>query len=350
MDIAQSLQTAALSSAFSGENPVNIVLAADDNYVPYLGAMLYSLGFNAGATRPYDMVVLTDSISAANQEKLIRMMAAFKKRISLRFLDMGSLVECFSGIRFYGHFRVQTYYRLFMQELFPQWDKVLYLDSDMVVDADVAPLFDTDVAGVLLAAVRDADTAGIYNGFEPGRKAYMDQVLGLDDPYAYFQAGMLVCNLAEFRRRIRVGDMIDYACTHDLLLFDQDVLNVFCQGAVRYVDARWNVMMDWQGIRITDIISRAPEDLQLYYFEGRRHPAVIHFAGPEKPWKYPLSDMARYFWRYAEETPWGADLWAPFAAEGDGIRAHWRRERISMRVLGAFPARVGRWFRMRGSK
>lgn len=67
----------------------------------------------------------------------------------------------------------------------------------MVVNADIAELYATDVDGYLLAAAKDADTAGLYNGFEPNKKKYMDTILKIKKPYDYFQAGVIVFNLAE---------------------------------------------------------------------------------------------------------------------------------------------------------
>ena len=338
-------------AAFPGQSSVNVITAADDSYVPYLATMLYSIGCHASASRPYDIVVLTDSITAENRAKLAQMMAAFGKAISFRVHDMGSLAEYFSSIELYGHFRVQIYYRLFMQYLFPEWDKVLYLDSDLVAREDVAHLFDMDVEGVLLAALRDPDTAGLYRGgFDPKRKDFIDNVLGLKNPFNYFQSGVMVCNLAEFRKRIRVDDMVEYALTHDLYLPDQDLLNVFCEDAARFIDPRWNVLMDWQGIRLTDIIAKAPEDLQLEYYEGRRNPAIVHFAGPEKPWQNPIADMARHFWCYAWQTPWCEALWEPFAADERRIKAHWRKEAIAAAVFRILPASASRAYRMKGAK
>ena len=85
-------------------------------------------------------------------------------------------------------------------------------------------------------------------------------------------------------------------------LLDQDILNVLCAGRVKYVDMAWNVMTDYAGIRIDEIIAKAPYDIFMEYKEARKQPRIIHYAGPMKPWNNVESDMAEYFWYYARQT------------------------------------------------
>lgn len=291
-----------VSPAFSDKSAVTVVMAADDGYVPYLSALLQSIAENASAHRQYDIVILTADISDTHQQILKEQLTS--KSISLRFFDVTPLAKGkIEGLKLRGHFQIETYYRLLMQDVFLGWDKVLYLDSDMIALRDVAELFDTNVEGYLLAACKDADTAGLYNGYDPARKPYTDEVLKLNNPYDYFQAGTILFNLAMFRDAFEVGDMFQLASSEQWKLLDQDVLNVLAQGYVKHVPMEWNVMTDWRGLRIKRIISRAPADMRDEYMEARNHPAIVHYAGPEKPWDDPDSDMADCFWNYAARTP-----------------------------------------------
>ena len=182
-----------------------------------------------------------------------------------------------------------------------QYRKVLYLDSDLILNADPAELFYTDVDGFLLAAAHDADTAGLYNGFEPNKKNYMDNVLKIKEPYSYFQAGVILFNLEEFRKTYTTDEMLRFAASNNWELLDQDVLNYLAQGRYKAVDMCWNVMTDWRGIRIPQIVSRAPKYLRDEYMKAHEAPKIIHYAGPDKPWQQENADYGEYFWRYARE-------------------------------------------------
>lgn len=287
--------------AFANNN-VAIAFAANDYFVPYMATMLQSIIENSSAEKNYDIFILTQDITVDNRKCLLEMVSE-KSNFCIRFINPAYLIE---GYEFFmrGHFSLETYYRLVLPELLPDYDKILYLDSDMVVNADVAELYNTDVTGYLLAACRDADTAGLYNGFEPKKKEYTDKVLKLKNPYEYFQAGVLVMNLKEFRKQYDVKEILEFAASEEWQLLDQDILNKLCEDKVKYVDMAWNVMVDYGKIRINQIIRLAPQWLNKLYMEARKEPKIIHYAGPEKPWIYPEMDMGRFFWKYAKNTPY----------------------------------------------
>ena len=61
-------------------------------------------------------------------------------------------------------------------------------------------------------------------------------------------------------------------------------------------------MTDWAGVRVKDIISRAPKELNDAYAEARKAPKIIHYAGGDKPWQKPDMDLSEYFWKYAKDS------------------------------------------------
>lgn len=283
------------------EHNIAIALAANDYFVPYLAATLASVAAHADDGKNYDILILSGDIQPENRKRLAQVTAG-RKNFSIRYLNPAPLL---SGYHFYmkGHFSIETYYRLVLPELLPDYGKVLYLDSDLVVEEDVARLYEEDVEGYLLAAARDADTAGLYNGFEPDKKRYTDKVLRLKRPYDYFQAGVVLFHLEAFRKAYTTEKILRFAAKRKWQLLDQDVLNKLCEGRVKYVDMSWNVMVDYNGIRISQIIRLAPQWLNRMYIQARKHPKVIHYAGPQKPWIYPEMDFGERFWKYAKETP-----------------------------------------------
>ena len=166
---------------------------------------------------------------------------------------------------------------------------------------------------------------------------FMDTILRLKEPYKYFQAGTILFNLEEFRKTYTVEEMMDFAMSYQWELLDQDVLNYLAQGKTKFIDMAWNVMMDWRNIRIKDIISLAPRYLYQEYMNARKHPKIIHYAGPDKPWDIPYCDFAEVFWHYAKKTPfYEIILLRMFAAEnGANLPAY-----IYNRVYPEFSERI----------
>lgn len=294
-------KTEPVQPAFAERN-VAVVFAANNFYAPYLSALLQSIRENASPENNYDLLVLNKDISPVNQEILRQQTAG--ENFSLRFIDVKKQMRNFTHLPLRGHFREETYFRLLLPEVLPDYRKLLYLDSDMIVCGDVAEVYATDVEGYLLAACKDADTAGLYNGFEPHKKEYMDTVLKIEKPYEYFQAGLILFNLDEFRKTYTVTQMMEFAMSYQWELLDQDVLNYLAQGKTKFLNMAWNVMMDWRGQRIEKIISRAPHYLFREYMQARKAPKIIHYAGPDKPWHDPTNDFSEVFWKYARHTPY----------------------------------------------
>lgn len=296
MTLAQAKKTA---PAFA-ENNVAIAVAANDYFIPYCATFLKSVAEHGNSKKNYDILLLSQDVSDINVKKMEKLLSAWEN-VSLRVIDPSVLIDQYT-FHIRGHFSKETYYRLVLPELLPNYDKVLYLDSDMIAMDDVAKIYDENVDGYILAACHDADTAGLYNGYEKDKKRYTDKVLKLKEPYQYFQAGVLLLNLKEFRKRYTTKQILDFAVSENWQLLDQDILNKLCEGAVKYIDMSWNVMVDFAGVRISQIIALAPRWLNEMYQEARKNPKIIHYAGPQKPWFEPEMDMGMQFWERARET------------------------------------------------
>lgn len=283
------------------ENNIAIALSANDFFVPYVSVVLLSIKEYISNNNNYDILIMSRDISEISQKNLKRVFAD-NDNVKLRFINVSREGRNFENLFVRGHFAIETYFRLLLPELLSSYEKVLYLDSDLIVHADLADLYNTDVEGVLLAASRDADTAGLYNGYEPNKKAYMDNVLGIKKPYEYFQAGVILFNLEMFRQTYTTKEMLEFAASNQWELLDQDVLNYLAQGKYKAIDMAWNVMTDWRRIRISEIISRAPKYLSDEYRVAHESPKIIHFAGPDKAWHQPYADYAECFWKFARKS------------------------------------------------
>ena len=185
---------------------VVVVFACSENFVPYLSVAVQSIIENASLTRRYDIVVLTRDISPASMITLTRQ--AKSDNVGIGFLDVDAALGDIK-LPHHGHFRPETYYRLLSPQLLPNVDKAIYLDSDLIVCDDVAKLYDVDVRGYKLAATRDADTIGQIDGYDATVGPYLKNELGMSDPHDYFQAGVLLMNLAELRRTITPEEFLD---------------------------------------------------------------------------------------------------------------------------------------------
>jgi lipopolysaccharide biosynthesis glycosyltransferase len=199
-----------------------------------------------------------------------------------------------AGLPTRGFTRKATWYRVFLPEVCPDVDRVLYLDSDLLVVDSVTPLWELDMSASYVAAV---------NNVIEERYEHHPPTLGLD-PRRYFNAGVLVMNLDAMRRDDRGAALVDYGVRNAerLMWRDQDALNAVLGERRIELHPRWNCMniFFWHP-RSEEVF--APELLE----EARLDPAIRHFEGPDvnKPWhiNYTGSYRRDYF-EHRRVTPW----------------------------------------------
>lgn len=320
-----------------GRPIVPVVFAADNNYVGQLTTTIYSAMKNASPDHFYDVTVMEKDIAGERQETMRRFFAERFGNMNLRFADVKRDIAGYDLTTSNAHISIETYYRFLIQKALPFYGKVLYLDSDIVILGDIAKLYATELGSNLLAAVHDVDYLGNLNINDGIRMKYTRETLGMKNPYGYFQAGVLVLNTAAMRRAYTIAQWLEYASEPSYIYNDQDVLNVHCEGRVKYLPWNWNVMHDCGG-RVGNVFSFAPNDAFDAYLASRQNPQIIHYAGFEKPWTNPGCDFADVYWSYARETPFYEMLQqrvAQAAADAAAARAVEEARRMAAEVAAA---------------
>ena len=153
---------------------------------------------------------------------------------------------------------------------------MLYLDPDILVINPVRPLYETDLAGDLMAA---ATHTGLLAGItDPMNRLRLENY----EAEAYYNSGVLLMDLEAMRREVRPADIFDYAREHAdiLLLPDQDILNGLYGGRILGVDdSLWNY--DARRFDRYLLTSQGMKDMD--WVMG--HTAILHFCGKRKPWQ-----------------------------------------------------------------
>lgn len=266
---------------------IPIFYAIDDRYAPYLAVSIQSLIQTSHAQHHYQLNILTEQLSAKNQQQLAQLATA---NVEIRFIPMGaSLAEKLqhdhSKLR--GDYQTLTiYFRLFIADLFPQYERAIYLDADTIITTDIAELSQLSLGSQLVAGV--TDTFAIEN--QPTAD-YVVHALGLRLP-TYINSGVLVLNLAVMRAERFSQQFLGLLNTTDFKLIapDQDYLNVLAQGRIKYFAATWNAMPT------TGTPVAAPR--------------IIHYSVFGKPWHYQQVQNGAAFWRVAQGSNYYLQLQA----------------------------------------
>lgn len=288
-----------IEPAFSSNN-IPVVMSSDNNYVYYLAASIKSLILNSGPDRNYDIMILTDNITIENQ-RLLKTLAL--PNVSIRFIDVKPYLKKIDPKIFYitGPFTQSTYYRFLISTIFNKFDKILYLDCDSIILDDVSKLYDTKIGSNLLAACIDV---GMIANFTANKTSFnfIRDKLAVTDPYKYFQAGVMVVNIHQFKQQ-NIQDKLFKKLSEIKTppFVDQDILNAVCYNQVTFLDPKWNV--EWNlPIDFSYYENCLPESIYDQYIINRNNPSFLHYSG-RKPWNLVHQDLAEIFWEYASQTP-----------------------------------------------
>lgn len=259
---------------------IPVCFATDDAYAPYCGVAINSLIMHGSTANEYKIYILYERLSKLNIARL--------QGLSIEHFS----VECI-GVRKWmkgknivenAHLSIATVYRLLACDLFNYNERLLYLDSDIVIEDDVSKLFNVDISGKLFGAVHGS--LGIKNA--PRLKKYLENVLNIKIDN-FFNAGVLLFNVKEFRQEgigQRALELLD--SRDDLVYMDQCALNILCEGKVAYFDKYWN----FEFVDMDDD----------YAMEEIPSCGIYHFDGTIKPWQDVEVVGAEKFWHYARQS------------------------------------------------
>lgn len=270
----------------------DIAICLDNNFLMQAATLLRSIS-ETNKKHTFTIWLLSENISEENKECLSADFAGSNLKINFTKIDISSLPSL--PLEGKVHLSIATYYRLMLPWLLPESvTKILYLDCDMIVLNDLAPLFETDLQGVPAGTTLDmfdADTT-------------INERLDYDTSAGYMNAGMLLINLPEWRNFKISEKAIDFLRNHPekCLAHDQDALNHALNGNYVRLSATYNMQLDFF-TEMNDVILK-PESIP-DIVESLENPAIIHFTGPTKPWKKNCIHPYMPLWDYFQnKTSW----------------------------------------------
>ena len=293
-----------LQPAFNRQN-IPVALAADANYLPYVAVTINSLVANTKSGN-LDVLVFHAGIGESSREDFLKGVRK-DERVSVRFVDIGDEVKETAAGRFVqkNYLSVTTLFRLFMPRVLAAYERILYLDADLIVCQDISELYDADLAGCLFGAVRDYGMAD-YVRSKPDLREFAGKY-GFSEWDGYFNAGVMLMDLAALRSADLLDRLLPVAVEAAKFCCDQDALNYICKGRIRYLDPKWNVLA-------------LPASYEEQLKAAGGHAGIIHFVGGKKPWKYPSQLCAHLWWRYVEDPDFAMARWRSiFGCGGDAV-------------------------------
>lgn len=269
---------------------VPVVYACDRNYLPHTYVSITSLIENLSENTHVVIYIMHDQSITEDDIKLFHKLN--NESVVVEFINMK---DSFSNMKMkISHISYVTYFRLEIPRKLGFYDKVLYLDSDTIINSDISKIFNINIDEYYVAGVK----ALSYH-----HKRTQDRLK--IDPSNYINAGVLLLNNKKIISK-KIYERFFSLLGRGYSSQDQDIINVAFNGKIRILDKRFNFMTKY--VRT--------QELQEY-----QEIDILHFADKVKPWNDITAIYADFFWKYAKKTPFYRELLEKLNVKNDKERA-----------------------------
>lgn len=206
---------------------IPIVTATNDLYLPCAAVSICSMIDTKNIDTIYEIYILHTGLDA---EKMCRVESLSRSNVLISFQNISALIEPYMA-HLYSHayFSTEMYFRWWIGDLFPQCDKVLYLNCDAIVFCDLTPLYKTELKMTAVGGVTDFATPAICKRIMRQLQLPAEQ---------YINTSVLLINSSVWRSEHLLDVRLDrLKCFPMLSCPDQDVLNAVCKGRITYLNA-----------------------------------------------------------------------------------------------------------------
>lgn len=240
-----------------------IALAADLNYSEQVQTLIKSICYRHQNVRFY-------LFNKQFPLEWFHSLNAQLNQINCEILDAKVTYNWLEAYQTLPHISETTFYRYMLPQL-PD-SRVLYLDSDMIVDTTVLPdLYLLPLQGNLLAAAPDMLLTQIDHSYPdfPNMKPYFNAGLMLVDNDKWRELGV---QQDLFNLTTHYGGQLRYA--------DQDVLNIHFQGKWLKLNPAYNYQVGAiRGLRNRKMVGWMEKAIEL-----GEQAQILHYTTSRKPW------------------------------------------------------------------
>lgn len=250
--------------------PINICFSCDNNYAKHLCCTIKSL---VESNDEYFNIIILDGGINTKTQQYIKLLAGEKSTIEFIKLDNEKFKNCPLTQETFHINSLSTYYRFLLASIC-NWDKILYLDCDIIINKSIKEFYNTNIDDYYFAGVEDI--LSVENC----------ERLGLNK---YCNAGVMLINLALWRKDNIETKLFDWCINNKekIKWQDQDVLNVVLQEKIKYVDDIYNAQV------------AEGEFARIKYFNSiADKAAIIHYVTCFKPWLFSDFKINRYYLKH----------------------------------------------------
>lgn len=270
---------------------ISIAFICDDNYAMPTAVAITSIKMHQSIFTRYRIKVIGIDLSSENCARL-EALSDFWGEVEVVRSQLSESQKKVVQIRERVSHAALMKFQL--PSLFPDCDKVLYIDSDTLIQGDLSKLYRMNIDNYYAAVVADVITV----------RGSLKHLRFLDfKPSHYFNSGVLLLNLKKMRADNIPDKLLDYRLNGKNHFMDQDALNVVFDGNVKWISPYYNMLncfFEWEKMDFLRnfYATNFPSDV----VECFREATILHLGDTKKPWKYDcgyLTNLYRVYYGYS---------------------------------------------------
>lgn len=299
----------------------------DEYVIPAAVAFLSMLSYASKDYR-YKLYVMHTDITKSHQKLLAEIVSRFDNA-DLEYIDMHNRMDnIYINPAYKGRYTKEIFYKLLLPSIFPQYDKVILTDVDVVYQGDISKSWQ------LVEQNDDFYLAGV-KGIRPKKDSWLnnyqaeyDKEFSADEKKALtVGAGYLIYNLKNMRKDNLETVFLDYLKqnAHKLIQPEQDVLNISCPNNKKVYLPLENTVCTYvyelyKDVSLCDDFNYSTQEIA----NALTFPIQIHYAGGIKPWNAPISTKSDIWFQWLAQTPFFYDLMNNFVKNPSNEQEYYR--------------------------
>ena len=269
---------------------MHLLFVTNDAYVPHVATTLCSI-FENNMDMDFCVHVMATNISDDNLRKLQQFVKGYHHELDVKVINPDELEI---DLSICGKWGIFPSLKLYAVDLYPEVDRMLYVDADMICLGSLKEIDDLDMSNWYVAASPDEEGSARHKA-------------RLSMPFDAFYgcAGLMYFNLDNWRKH-----NVRQACftyfndpkSRDIIQWgEQDVINKVCIERIYPLNLKFNMFSHYWLHHGQAVPKRYLEQWEA----NKKHPVIIHYIDSVKPWfKDNAFPYKKYYWHYHALTPW----------------------------------------------
>ena len=262
---------------------IPVVFISDDNFIMPTCVAITSLIVNKAPETEYDVYIIMAECNDSSYAK-INELKEFGTPINL----VKASLDEYRDIKQLAHISIACLLKFDISELVPAYDKLLYLDGDIIVRGDLSEFYNIELGNHYAAGVKEIDNINKETG--------------------NVNAGIMIFNARRIRdEKLNLKMREVRRSLGDRGSMDQQTYNIVTGKDYLYQDIKYNCVPP----RIVNMGAEDISKLNAVYGSDYKDAkdvidsaVIIHYASGEKPWKYTFKPWAKEWYKYYMMSPY----------------------------------------------